>query len=302
MPGRKRPAASTLPVQYSETDKSPIGLKPELYSNGKEVVIMKLGVQIYGSTPEFRKDPEAFFARLSKAGYTEIEPCAALAMTAEQLRAAGVNPIWLPEEMPVFKKMMEKYGLELISCHIFGDPKADADKAVALAKENGLKHIVVNCPKCENADGFAAFAEDCVFLADKLSAVGVELWIHNSFPEIRAKVEGRTALEFVLERCGGKVGTQIDVGWALFGGEEPVAFMEKVLPYLKSVHYKDVNKEFETAPMRELHVPLGKGAVDWRAVKAFAEAHNLPEVIDQDMSHGDFLQDLEETAALLKNA
>ena len=100
---------------------------------------MKLGVQIYGSTPEFRKDPEAFFARLSKAGYTEIEPCAALAMTAEQLRAAGVNPIWLPEEMPVFKKMMEKYGLELISCHIFGGPKADADKAVALATENGLK-------------------------------------------------------------------------------------------------------------------------------------------------------------------
>ena len=35
---------------------------------------------------------------------------------------------------------------------------------------------------------------------------------------------------------------------------------------------------------------------------AFAEAHALPEVIDQDMSHGDFLQDLEETAALLKNA
>jgi len=263
---------------------------------------MKLGVQIYGSMPEFRKDPEAFFARLSAAGYTEIEPCAALSMTAEQIRTMGINPIWLPEEMPVFKKMMAKYGLELISCHIFGDPKADAEKAAALAKENGLQHIVVNCPKCETAEDFAAFAENCVFLADTLKEVGVELWIHNSFPEVRAKVGDKTALEFVLERCGGKVGTQIDVGWALFGGEEPVAYMEKVLPYLKSVHYKDINKAYETAPMRELHVPLGKGAVDWRAVKAFAAAHALPEVIDQDMSHGDFLKDLEETAALLKNA
>ena len=42
--------------------------------------------------------------------------------------------------------------------------------------------------------------------------------------------------------------------------------------------------------------------MDWRAVKAYADANQLPEIIDQDLSYGDFLKDLTETAELLKNA
>ncbi|MBP3704407.1 MAG: sugar phosphate isomerase/epimerase [Clostridia bacterium] len=263
---------------------------------------MKLGVQIYGSTPEFRADPEGFCARLAAVGYTQIEPVVSLNMSAEQIAAVGMNPVWQPEETPEFKKLLEKHGLELTSCHIFGDPAKDADKAAKLAEENDLKQIVVNCPRCENEADYAAFADGCLVLAEKLREVGVELWIHNSWPEIRAKVNGKTALEYILERCGGKVGTQIDVGWVLYGGEDPVMYLEKVLPYLRCIHYKDILAGYADMDIMKIHIALGRGAVDWRAVQAFAKAHNLPEIIDQDMSPGDFLKDLEETAALLKNA
>ena len=264
--------------------------------------MMKLGVQIYGSTPEFRKDPEAFCARLAAAGYTQIEPVVALSMTAEQIAAVGMNPVWVPEETAECKRLLEKHGLELTSCHIFGDPEKDADKAAVLAKEHGIQQIVVNCPRCESEADFAAFADGCLVLAEKLENVGVELWIHNSWPEIRAKVNGETALEYILKRCGGKVGAQIDVGWVLYGGEDPVAYLEKVQPYLRSIHYKDIAQGYAQMNLGEIHVALGKGAVDWRAVKAYADAHGLPEIIDQDMSPDDFLKDLEETAALLKQA
>ena len=264
---------------------------------------MKLGVQIYGSMPEFRKDPEAFCAQLAAAGYTQIEPVVALNMTAEEIKAAGMNPVWLPEETAAFKKLLERYGLELTSCHIFGDPEADAEKAVKLCEEHGIKQIVVNCPHCETEADFAAFADKCLVLVEKLNAIDVALWIHNSFPEIRAKVNGETALEYILKRCGGKVGTQIDVGWVLFGGEDPMEYLKKVKPYLTCIHYKDICKEYaEITRGGKLHVPLGKGAVDWRAVKAYADANQLPEIIDQDLSYGDFLKDLTETAELLKNA
>lgn len=261
---------------------------------------MKLGVQIYGSTPEFRTDPELFCARLSAAGYTQIEPVVSLNMTAAELKENGMNPVWLPEEVSDFKALLAKYDLELTSCHIFGDPKNDADKAVTLAAEYGLKQIVVNCPPCEGKGEFAAFADGCLALAEKLSEVGVELWIHNSWPEIRAKVNGKTALEYILERCDGKVGTQIDVGWVLYGGEDPVEYLKKVEPYLACIHYKDILEGYAEMDLSKIHIALGKGAVDWRAVKAYADAHHLPEIIDQDMSPDDFLKDLEETAALLK--
>ena len=263
---------------------------------------MKLGVQIYGSMPEFRKDPEAFCARLAAAGYTQIEPVVALNMTAEEITAAGMNPVWLPEETAAFKRLLEKHGLELTSCHIFGDPKKEADKAAVLAKEHDLKQIVVNCPHCESEADFAAFADGCLVLGKALAEVGTALWIHNSWPEIRAKVNGETALEYILKRCGGKVGTQIDIGWVLYGGEDPVEYLEKVKPYLSCIHYKDILEGYEQMDLGKIHIALGKGAVDWRAVKAYAVEHDLPEIIDQDMSPDDFLKDLEETAALLKNA
>lgn len=263
---------------------------------------MKLGVQIYGSMPEFRQDPETFCARLAAAGYTQIEPVVALNMTAEEIEAAGMNPVWLPEETAAFKKLLEKHGLELTSCHIFGDPAKDADKAARLAAEHGLTQIVVNCPACESEADFAAFADGCLVLAERLQAVGSALWIHNSWPEIRAKVNGETALEYILKRCGGKVGTQIDVGWVLYGGEDPMEYLKKVEPYLQCIHYKDICAGYADMGPGDVHVPLGKGAVDWCAVKAYADAHGLPEIIDQDMSHGDFLQDLADTAVLLKNA
>ncbi|MGN0478227.1 MAG: sugar phosphate isomerase/epimerase family protein [Hominenteromicrobium sp.] len=261
---------------------------------------MKLGVQIYGCMREFREDPQAFCGRLAAAGYTQLEPCVSLNRTAAQLLEAGMNPVWQPEETAGFAALMQAHGLALSSCHIFGSLRADAERAAVLAAENDLREIVVGFPEGDPAELWPAFAEDCLYLAEKLKAVGAELGIHNSWPEIRAKTDdGRSALERVLGRCAGRVGTQIDVGWVLYGGEDPAAYMERVLPYLRSVHYKDMKPGYAGLPPTEAHTPLGRGALDWRAVQAFAKAHGIPELIDQDMSTGDFLADLEESAALL---
>lgn len=262
---------------------------------------MKLGVQIYGCTKEFRKDPEAFCARMAAAGYTQIEPCISLSMTAEELMVNGMNPVWQPEEVAGFQKMLQRHGLELTSCHIFGDVRKDADKAAALVEKHGVKQVVVNCGFAGTKAEYDAFADGCLYLAQKLQALGAEMWIHNGWPEIRTKIDGKTALEYVLERCGGKVGTQIDTGWVQYGGEDPVVYLEKVAPYLRSIHHKDICAGYETAG-DNIHVAMGKGVVDWRGAKAVADAKGLPEVIDQDASRGDFIADLEETAALIKNA
>lgn len=262
---------------------------------------MKLGVQIYGCMREFRADPETFCVRLAHAGYTQIEPCVSLRMDAQALAGNGMNPVWQPEEVAGFAQILRKHGLALSSCHVFGDLRRDADKAAALAAAHGLREIVVNCPGGETEADYLRFAEDCLYLAEKLKPAGAALWVHNGWPEIRAHFNGKTGLERVLERCGGAAGTQIDVGWVLYGGEDPAAYLESVLPYLRSIHYKDIKPDFAALPQDEIHTALGRGALDWRGVRAFAKAHGIPELIDQDMSGGDFLADLEASALLLRN-
>lgn len=261
---------------------------------------MKLGVQIYGCMRWFREDPKGFCKRLSTAGYTQIEPCVALNLTEKELEEQGFQPVWQPEEADDFAAVLSEYGLELTSCHIFGDVREDAQKAAALAHKNKLTQIVVNCPVFSAQEDCIRFAEGCLFLAEKLKAVGTELWIHNGWPEIRTKFDGKTALEIVLEHCGGKVGTQIDVGWVLYGGEDPMEYLQKVSPYLRSIHYKDIRREYRELDVNDIHIALGKGAVDWETIHRFAVEHHFSEVIDQDMSPEDFLRDLEESADLLK--
>lgn len=263
---------------------------------------MKLGVQLYGAMREFRADPDAFCARLAAAGYTELEPCISLNLSAEQLEKNGMSPVWQPEEVTGFVATMKKYGLGITTSHIFADINADADKAVALAKEHGIQYIVVNCQGGKEAEKFAAFGAACKALAEKLETVGAKLWIHNGWPEIRANFDGKTGLEIALESGEGLVGTQIDTGWVLYGGEDPLAYLKKVQPYLSSVHYKDICVDYKDTPLSDIHVALGKGAVDWKAIHTFAVENGFPEVIDQDASPDDFVKDLEETAALLKNA
>lgn len=260
---------------------------------------MKLGVQIYGCMREFRADPETFCARLRAAGYTQVEPCVSLSMDAASLEKNGMNPVWQPEETAGFAALLERHGLALSSCHMFGGLREDAEKAAEFAAQNRIRQIVVNCPGGEAEADYLRFAQDCLYLAEKLRAVGTALWVHNGWPEIRAHFGGRTGLELALEACGGKVGAQIDVGWVLYGGEDPVAYLERVRPYLRSIHYKDVRPAL---PLDRIHVPLGRGALDWRGVQAFAHANGIPELIDQDMSAGDFLRDLEDSARLLAQA
>ena len=103
----------------------------------------------------------------------------------------------------------------------------------------------------------------------------------------------------MLERCAGAAGAQIDVGWVLYGGEDPAAYLDRVRPYLRSIHYKDVRPAL---PLEQIHVPLGGGALDWRSVRAFARANGIPELIDQDVSAWDFLADLADSARLLAGA
>ncbi len=280
---------------------------------------MDFGVQLFGAMGAFRQDPEAFFARIARMGYALVEPCVAFG----DARLDGVpgNPLWSLSELDAFMAMVSANGLRVDSCHAFGDLAAGADALRHAVEAYGVRHIVINGPQevgisCEiplwrpivpisaavseavrDPDGFADSAR---VLARTLASFGAELWIHNSAKAHTEPVAGSSWLEEVLRRCEGSVGAQLDVGWALFSGQDPVSYMRRLGPALRSVHYKDIKPDYTALPLAEIHCCLGDGCLDARAVFRCAAGLPVTQLVDQDRSEGDILADLAVSAALLK--
>lgn len=260
---------------------------------------MELGVQIYGCMDLFRKDPDGFLRELAAAGYTQVEPCVAFGIGREEIEQSGMKPVWLPEEVPGFAARMEAHGLALRSCHMFGDTGKYGQEMMKLCAENGIAQIVLNLPGDLNAENSRDFADGCRDFALRLKKCGIELWLHNGFHEIRGEIDGKSVYEYVLENCEGTVGAQVDVGWVLYGGRDPAAFMQTIRPYLRSVHYKDIKKNYEALPLDRIHAALGSGALNTTAIYASVSGLGLPQLIDQDASDGDFMEDLRQSAAVI---
>lgn len=51
--------------------------------------------------------------------------------------------------------------------------------------------------------------------------------IHNGKPDIAAQIQGRTAYEYLVDICLGKIGMQFDTGWCARGGQNPLEFIKR---------------------------------------------------------------------------
>lgn len=254
---------------------------------------MKLGVQLFGSMALYNADPSGFLAQLKAAGYTQVEPCAVFGEIPARFG-------WPAASFGEHLKLAQSFGMTVESVHIFAlDFSACTEEIVKMAEAYGISAFVVGFNGPFTEEGVEAFALKCTVLADALRPTGTELWLHNNAAEIRAKVDGVSAYEAVLRRCGGKLGAQVDTGWVVCGREPLAPFLERNLPYLRSIHHKDVVSVTDD-PAATQNAPLGLGIVENRAAFDFAEAHGLGQIVDLDNSAGDLLEDLERSAAYLK--
>lgn len=92
-------------------------------------------------------------------------------------------------------------------------------------------------------------------LSEELSALGLELSYHNhdhEFQSLRGSDE--TAFDRLLRETDDHVGVELDVGWAVAAGADPVELLERVPGRADLVHFKDTA---DAVP-----VQLGEGYVD----------------------------------------
>ncbi len=247
---------------------------------------MRYGVQLFGLNPLYLQDRSGVLTRLASSGYRFLEPCISLSPIP------GLSDrIWPPDRLEADMPLLRQYGFSVESAHVFtSDLAADLPALIRLAQKYDICQYVLPCPVFSNASAFAAMAETVSAAARELNKAGIRLLLHND------KMSTVRYADFIA-LCSEEVGLQPDVGWLLYCGIDPEAFLWKYENRIRSLHYKDMTSA--AGEMRE--TAIGTGAVDMTACFQFARAAEIIQYADQDGSDGDFLADLDRAGKIFRS-
>lgn len=271
---------------------------------------MEYGVQIFGCMREFRKDPLTFFQKMKNAGISQIEPCIMFDDPIEfrlEVQKNGNSSVlelpdllWLPVEVPAFARQLRAMGLKLSSAHAFvSSVEKSGELMLQTAQKCAISSYVLNTP------GYAykephKFLDSLLILSEALEEIDVQLWLHNGSGDISTKIEGMPLYRWILENSPGLF-AQPDTGWILHGGEDPYSLIKSLGKKLKSLHFKDLVPDYKNKSGNDIFAVLGKGCVDYKKVLEL-NPENSSLVIDQDISFGNFFEDIEYSVNALKSA
>lgn len=255
--------------------------------------------------------------------------------TTAEIGFAGVEFAGGYDNIPAtqMKQWLEQYHIEAVSAHV---PMHAIVDTLPYMAELGAKMIVVpSHPFANKAEALEA-AELLNQNGREAAKYGLKVGYHNHTSEFYED-EGKPLLDYVIENTDPThVGFELDCGWASAAGMNPVEYINKYPGRFMAVHVKEngkvigpdqprsarepmpkfefdengrpiipdeIRKKFEER--MKINVPTGTGIVDWKAVKAAADAQGCNVyIVEREWSYNvpaDRVQCLREDFAYLKN-
>jgi sugar phosphate isomerase/epimerase len=221
-----------------------------------------LGLQLYTVRADLAKDYEGTLKQVKAAGVRKVQANLTMSgKTSQQQR-----------------KLYDDMGFIWDSIHAGGDamrttPQATIDEA----KAAGIKNITCSFPLYpperatimagptvddwkKNADAFNKFADLC-------KKSGLSFAYHNHNLEFR-KIGDVVPYDLLLKETDpALVSMEMDIGWVIAGGADPVAYLTKYPKRYSSVHLKDLkNQGIPNTNMKMVSAIIGQGIVDWSKV------------------------------------
>ena len=206
---------------------------------------------------------------LAEAGYQEVEGYGALLSEPATLRSA-----------------LDGTGLKLSSCHIGIDMlENDPAGSVALLKDLGVEKAFVPflMPDDRPADsaGWSAFAARLNAAGQVLRDAGITFGWHNHDFEFVATTEGDLPMDLIAQVSGDMM-LELDLGWVLRAGHDPLEWIAKYADQIATVHIKDIAPNGQCAD-EDGWADVGHGVQDWGAIhKALQDAGIDHYVIEHD--------------------
>lgn len=136
------------------------------------------------------------------------------------------------------------------------------DGALAL----GAPHISTWWGPCESADQVRRDAAFYETVGERAAAAGLKFCYHNHDHELLTTFDGVPGLELLMaETDPAHVYIELDIAWVVYGGGDPVEFIERHPGRFPAIHVKDIADVDERAKFTS----VGSGVVD---VKGSVEA------------------------------
>lgn len=240
---------------------------------------------------------------------------------AAEMGYAGVEFAQEYNGVPVedIKKALDEAGIKAVSAHV---PFEMMGEHLPYLAQLGVKFVA--CPMTSFCD-----AEEAKEVAAELNKWGAEakkygitIGYHNHTQEFN-KDQDKYLYDWVIENTDPEtVAFEIDCGWASAAGIDPVEYIKAHAGRIAAIHIKENGAvigpdpaasrknppewpKFELdengkpifppefiAKMKErdkLNVPTGSGIVDWKAIKAAADAQrdDVIYVVEREASYGD---------------
>jgi sugar phosphate isomerase/epimerase len=221
-----------------------------------------LGLQLYTVRGDLEKDFEGTLKKLHAIGIRRVQA----SLTQDGKSAAEQ------------RKLYDSMGFVWESIHSGGDAlRVNLAATIAEAKKAGIGNITCSFPLYpaeraafmagpslddwkRNADTFNKCGEAC-------RKAGLTFGYHNHNVEFR-KVGDAVPYDLLLKQTDpALVQFEMDIGWVVAGGADPVAYLTKYPNRFHSLHIKDLKKQgIPNTNMKMVSAIIGKGIVDWARV------------------------------------
>ena len=250
---------------------------------------LPVGLQLYSVRNLLPKDFEGTLHQVAAAGYSEVEAAGYFDKTAADfgnaLQKAGLRCVSTHHSLVQLRSQFEQliqYGqalrLEYIICSWAGvhrDPSRKGDLTL---------------------DDWRYVADEFNKLGDKVKAAGMTFGYHNHIVEFGTE-GGVVFFDELLKRTDPNlVVFEMDCGWVVGGGHNPVEYLSKQPERFPMLHVKDMVKQ----PDGKLrNVVMGKGFIDYKPI--FRAATGLKHYfIEQEEFEGDPITELREDAEFMR--
>ncbi|MDT0266451.1 sugar phosphate isomerase/epimerase [Streptomyces sp. DSM 44915] len=220
-----------------------------------------LGVQLYTVRDALAADRAHALRRIADIGYTAVEP-------------------YDPTDDPKgFRRLVDDLGFTVPAIHAMAlldaaEPGPILDAINTVGTELAILPAGIAPEEFTTLDGVSRIADRLNAVAATAAGHGVRLGYHNHWWELEPVIDGRHALEHLVDRLDPAVFLELDTYWAAVGGADVPRLLTALGDRVLALHVKDgpVTKE-------DAHLAVGAGRMPVREILAAApDAHRIVEL------------------------
>lgn len=243
----------------------------------------QFGVQLYSFRDAMAKDAKSTLEQIAKIGIKKIES----ARSRE-----GLYYGLAPEEM---KETCEGLGMQLISGHVALDD--DFQNTMEQAVASGQEYVICSSMPSDgqNVNNYKKVAEEFNKAGEACRKLGLKFGYHNHEYEFESD-NGQVLYDILMDETEPDlVHMELDLGWVIVAGKDPLAYFEKYPGRFPLWHLKDMNME------KKESTEFGKGGLDIAVMMKHQKASGVEHIfIEQEEYANTPLESMKHNMKFLK--